>query len=613
MPKAIAFALFAVATALPLAAQQTPVMSLTVDETQAYRKIAFVHETIHVRPGATAELAYPRWIPGEHGPTGPIENVAAIRVHAGATTLAWTRDPDDINTIRIPVPAHTDTITVDFDTLLENTISDHQILLAWNTTVLYPRGIDKRELLIEPTMLVPDTWKQASGLTVISATPGKFTFAPTSLERLIDSPVLAGEFLRTVPLTSKWPAELAFTDDLPADLDHVDDAHAVSIFSALIDQDQALFGFRHWDKFHILVSQSNARPFDGLEHETSPYNGIPEGALGSKAALEQYGFGLLAHEQSHSWCGKYRRAAELYSKPDYQGPERASLLWVYEGLNEYLGALLSTRAGFNDAAFLRDYLASVASNFSISPGRASTPLVDTATEDWVLRSVRGGWRPLRRAQDYYDEGALMWLNADAIIRKGSNDKLSLDDFARRFLGEKDTPPIVHPYTRADVEAALQATFPYDWHSFIEKYVYQVNPHPPTDGIEAAGWRLVYNDTPAKRLSFRGNTISAMASLGMIVSPDGTIADLAPGTPAYGAGLGPGMTILSVDGHSFSAAALEAAIAHPDDDKITLVVRNFDTVATHTLRYGGGMRYPHLERIPDTPDYLTEILAAKPVQ
>src|SRR3984885_7139570 len=444
-------------------AQSTPVptKTLLVDETQAFRRIAFVHEEIRVQPGPLA-LAYPRWIPGEHGPTGPIQNLAAIRVHSGETTLPWTRDPDDINTIKIDVPPNTSKVTVDFDTLLENTISDHQILLAWNTSVLYPRGIDKRELMIEPSVLLPPNWKQGSSIPVTNQSGNRVTFAPTSLERLIDSPVLAGEFFRAVPLSSTWPAELDFTGDSQTAIDNADDAHAFAIFTKLMDQDKAMFGFRHWEKMHILVSQSEARPFDGLEHEDSPYNGLVDAGLSKKDELERFGAELLVHEQSHSWDGKYRRPAELYSKPDYQGPERTSLLWVYEGLNEYIGYLLATRAGFNDAAYARDHLAGIAARFAHEPGRGSTALVDTATENWVLRSADRGWSSLRRGQDYYQEGALIWLRADTIIREQSQDRLSLDDFLRSFLGQRDTQPIVVPYTREDVEASLSAIWKFDW-------------------------------------------------------------------------------------------------------------------------------------------------------
>jgi predicted metalloprotease with PDZ domain len=365
-----------------LTAQSTtvPTMMLVVDETQAFRRIAFVHEQIRVQPGPLA-LAYPRWIPGEHGPTGPIENLAALHVRSGEVTLPWTRDPDHINTIRIDVPPNTNTVTVDFDTLLENTISDHQVLLAWNTVILYPRGIDKRELLIEPSILLPPNWKQGSSLAVTHQAGGRATFAATSLERLIDSPVLAGEFFRAVPLASKWPAELDLTGDSQSAVDEADDAHAFALFGKLIDQDQAMFGFRHWKTMHLLVSQSDAVPYDGLEHEDSPYNAVADAGLSKADELKGVGWPLLAHEQSHSWDGKYRRPAELYSKPDYQGPERTTLLWVYEGLNEYIGMLLDTRAGFNDPTYMRDLLGRAASGFALEPGRATTPLVDTATEN----------------------------------------------------------------------------------------------------------------------------------------------------------------------------------------------------------------------------------------
>jgi predicted metalloprotease with PDZ domain len=614
-PKYFALALVvmtALATNTRAVDSSPPVMTLVVDETQAARRIAFVHEEIRVRPG-TVGLAYPRWIPGEHGPTGPIQQFAALRVHSGSATVPWTRDPDDIYTIRVEVPANTNQISVDFDTLLENSISDQQLLLAWNTVVLYPRGVDKRELMIEPSVLLPADWKQGSSLRVTSQSGSRVNFSPVSLERLIDSPVLAGEFFRVVPLASTWPAELDITGDSQAAVDKADDAHAVALFGKLVDQDRAMFGFRHWQTLHLLVSQSQARPFDGLEHEDSPYAAIGDAGLSKKDQLEKFGWVLLAHEQSHSWDGKYRRPAELYSKLDYQGPERTSLLWVYEGLNEYIGMLLGTRAGFNDAAYMRDYLGRLAGDFSYEPGRATTPLVDTATQNWVLRAPDMGWFSLRRGQDYYDEGALIWLRADTIIREQTKDRLSLDDFLRSFFGQRDTDPIVVGYTREDVEASLSAICPFDWHGFFETNIYQVNSKPPIEGLEAAGWRLVYNATPnndpfySELLPFSYN---GTYSIGLSVKKDGTIFDVLQGSPAYAAGLGPNMTIIAVDGHVYSGDALNESIAHPRNGKISLVIRNFDSVETREIQYAGSVRYPHLEQIPGSHDYLSEILAPR---
>jgi predicted metalloprotease with PDZ domain len=614
-PKCVVYLSLAIIAATSVLAQEvsTPAMTLVVDETQAARRISFVREEIRVQPGDLA-LAYPRWIPGEHGPTGPIEQFAALRVRSGNLTLPWTRDPDDINTIHVEVPAGTNTLTVDFDALLENTISDHQVLLAWNTVVLYPRDIDKRTLMIEPSILLPANWKQGSALHVANQTGTRVKFAPVSLERLIDSPVLAGEFFRAMPLASNWPAELDLTGDSQSAVDKADDAHAASLFGKLVDQDRAMFGFRHWQTLHLLVSQSEAVPFDGLEHEDSPYDAIGDAGLAKKDQLEKYGWPLLAHEQSHSWDGKYRRPAELYAKPNYQGPERTTLLWVYEGLNEYIGMLLATRAGFNDAAYMRDYLGVAAAGFAHEPGRASTALVDTATENWVLRSVAGGWRSLRRSQDYYDEGALIWLRADTIIREQSQGRRSLDDFLRTFFGQRDTEPIVVPYTREDLEAALSAICPFDWHTFFETRVYQVNDKPPTDGLEAAGWRLVYNATPNNE-PFYAQALApdfyyAWYSIGIDVKKDGTIDDVLPGAPASDAGLGPHMTILAVDGHIYSADTLNESIAHPRNGKISVIVRNFDSVESREIQYAGGVRYPHLERIPGTHDYLSEILESE---
>jgi predicted metalloprotease with PDZ domain len=606
---ALVVAMTAIATCAHAQSTSAPAMLLVVDESQAARRIASVHEEIRVRPGNVA-LAYPLWIPGEHGPTGPIQEFAALRIHSGNAPLTWTRDPEEIATVHVEIPANTDRITVDFDTLLENTISDHQFLLAWNTVVLYPRGIDKRQLMIEPSILLPSNWQQGSALVVASQTSNRVNFAPVSLERLIDSPVLAGEFFRVVPLTSTWPAELDITGESQPAVDKADDAHAFTLFGKLVDQDRAMFGFRHWKTLHILVSQSQARPFDGLEHEDSPYNAVGDAALSKKEQLEKFGWPLFAHEQSHSWDGKYRRPAELYSKPDYQGPERSSLLWVYEGLNEYIGMLLATRAGFNDAAYMRDYIGRVAADIAIEAGRISTPLVDTATENWVLRTSDPGWSSIRRGQDYYDEGALIWLRADVQIREQTHGRLSLDDFLRSFFGQSDTDPIVAPYTREDVEGALSAICPFDWHNFFETRVYQVNSKPPTDGIEAAGWRVVYNATPNnERFDSEILPISYFGeySVGMDLKKDGTIVDVFPGTPAYDAGLGPHMTLVAVDGHVYSDDALNELIAHPRNGKISLIVRNFDSVESHEIQYGDGVRYPHLERIPGSHDYLSEIL------
>jgi predicted metalloprotease with PDZ domain len=586
-------------------------MKLVVDETQAARKIAFVHEEIQIKPGAIA-LAYPKWIPGEHGPTGPIQQFAVLKVYAGNTVLPWTRDPEEINTIHVNIPAGVSAINVDFDTLVENTISSHQLLLAWNTTVLYPLGIDKTKLMIQPSLLLPKNWKQASSMSVTGQRDNRVDFAPISLERLIDSPVLAGEFSRVLPLHSSWPAELDITGDSQAAVDNADDAHAVDLFTKLVDQDRAMFGFKHWEKLHLLVSQSAARPYDGLEHGDSPYCAIGDAALSKKDQLEKFGWVLLSHEQSHSWCGKYRRPAELYSKPDYQGPERTSLLWVYEGLNTYIGMLLATRAGFNDATYAREMLANTATYLSNRPARSEIPLVDTATEDWVLRnSDVDGWNDLRRGQDYYDEGALIWLRADTIIRQQTHGGKSLDDFLRNFFGQRDTGPVVEPYTREDVEAALTAICPYDWHGFFEKRVYQVNPQPLTEAIKAAGWRITYNDTQLPEPYYLSHLdVLAGNSIGVLTEKDGSIYDVTPGSPGYEAGLGPKMKIIAVNGHVYSASALNEAISHPRDGKIILIVQNFDSVEIRELKYAGGLRYPHLERIPGIHDYLSEILAPR---
>jgi predicted metalloprotease with PDZ domain len=586
-------------------------MTVLVDARRTAQRLTFVHEEIPVEAG-TLTLAYPKWIPGEHGPTGPIQHVGDLRVAAAGTALHWARDPDDMYSIRVAVPAGANKLTVDFAVTLENTISDHQLLLSWNTVLLYPIDTDKTRFTVAPSVILPSGWKQGSSLHVKQQTADRMEFAPVTLERLIDSPVLAGEFFRSVPLTSTWPAVLDVTADSASALDRSDEAHAFTRFSALIDQDRAMFGYRHWeDTFHVLVSQSDADPYDGLEHEDSPYNGIEDAGLAKTSVLETLGAHLLAHEQSHTWVGKYRRPADLYSRPNYQGPEQTGLLWVYEGLNSYVSTVLATRAGFNDAEYAREMLAAWAASFEYQKVRATTPLEDTAIESRVARNP-GPWRGFHRAQDYYFEGALVWLEADAIIRARTKDARSLDTFLTRFFGGRDTGPIVAPYTREDVETALNEVCPYDWHQFIENRIYRPNPEPPTAGIDAAGWKLVYTATPNRNRFPRGVDAKGVQAytLGITVNAEGVIGDVVPDSPAYQADLGPQMRIMAVDGRAFSIAALAEAIEHPRNGAVSLTVRNFESVRTCDVPYRGGLRYPHLERVPDRPDYLTGILTPR---
>jgi predicted metalloprotease with PDZ domain len=378
-----------------------------------------------------------------------------------------------------------------------------------------------------------------------------------------------------------------------------------------VDEDRAMFGFRHWKALHILVSESDERPYSGLEHEDSPYNAVPDAGLSKRDVLEHLGAPLLAHEQSHSWVGKFRRPAGLYSKRDYQGPEETSLLWVYEGLNQYVSTVLATRAGFNDAAYARDELASWSAFSAHQSARASTPLVDTAVASPVLRNP-GGWQTLHRAQDYYFEGALVWLEADGIIRAESHGARSLDTFLRSFFGQRDTEPIVSTFTRQDVEAALSAVSPHDWHEFFERRIYQVHDAAPTGGLEATGWKLVYTAEPNGDRFLPGGVDRRGVqrySIGLVVANSGNIVDVQPDSPADRAHVGPHTTITAVDGHTFSIDALVDAIAHPGNGKITLLTRSGQSVDSHDLTYAGGLRYPHLERVDGKPDYLTDILKA----
>ncbi len=608
----------------PLLGQSTPGPArISVDLQEAARRIFHVRLVLPAKPGPLT-LLYPKWIPGEHAPDGPIEQLVGLKFTAGGKTIAWRRDDVELYAIHLDVPAGIDAIEASYDYLSPvegdgysaGPTSDPALaVLEWNIVVLYPSGAPTDALSYEASLRLPHGWKFATALSVAKRRGDDIDFSPVSLTRLVDSPVLTGEHFRSLPLATELqpPHHLNIAADNEADLDISPDQLAA--YSNLVREDGALFGARHYDHYDFLLSLTNNFSPNGLEHHESSDERAPETTLIDADKREYYN-SLLSHEYAHSWNGKYRRPAGLVT-PDYEQPMKDDLLWMYEGLTQYLGEMTAARAGLRTPEDYREALASTAAYLDQSPGRTWRPLEDTAVAAPFLYNVSSrNWESWRRSVDFYDEGWLIWLETDIVIRRETHGQKSLDDFCRRFYGAPSTPPKVVPYTLDDVVAALNEVLPYDWRGFFHARVEEIQDHAPMGGITGGGWRLVYNSTPNQHSQIGERVTRTMEmsfSLGMRVSTEsgenGNLADVIPGTPAAEAGLAPGMKLLSVNGTPFSGQVLTDAIhaAQANKKAITVVAQNAGFTRTYEIQYHGGDRYPHLERDPAQPDLLSDTL------
>lgn len=598
---------------------QAASIKLDVDATDAPRKILHAHLTIPAAPGPLT-LLYPKWIPGEHGPTGPITDLVDLRFTAGGQTLTWERDQSDMYTFHLEVPPRAKEVEVALDFLLSaNTsgfssgasASSQLDVLNWNQVLLYPQGRPAEELIFNPTLKLPVGWKFGTALPVTREANSTIKFEPVSLVTLIDSPVASGAHFRHIPLTTG--AAPTHVIDLVSDSDAAlqMSPHDIAGYKQLVSEAYALFGARHYRNYHFLFTLSDQVANFGLEHHESSDDRVQERSL-IDPMLNKLSVTLLPHEYVHSWNGKYRRPADI-TNADYQQPMRTELLWVYEGLTQYLGSILIPRSGLWTDAEFREYLAWNAAYLDARTGRQWRPLSDTAVAAQLLYYASPQWANARRSVDYYDESILVWLDADTRIRQLTNGQRSLDDFCRRFHGGTGGAPAVKTYTFEDVVNTLNEVAPNgDWRAFLNTRVRAVNPHAPMGGIEAGGWQLVFNEQPNDYIGFgeaTRNNLELSFSLGMSLGADGAITDVVPGMVAEQAGLAPWMKIIAVNGRRYSADVMREAVAasKTNNEPLELIVENAEYFKTYRLNYHGGARYPHLERIANRPDLLTQII------
>src|SRR3954465_5176036 len=481
-----------------------PKLTLAVDATEAPRKIFHAKETIPVTPG-TATLYFPKWIPGEHGPTGPIADLAGTKFMAGGKELAWHRDSAEMFTIYVDVPQGVNSLDVSLDFLSPTegqfsggaSATEKLTLVSWNTVLLYPKGWTSDQITVTPSLKLPAGWQYGTALEG-GGTGETLQFTPVSLTTLIDSPVLTGQYFKKFDLDG----DLKHTLNVAADSATALEAKPETIqhFKNLVTETGVLYGARHYNHYDFLLTLSDHTAHFGLEHHQSSDDRIAENGITDPDAMTSHG-GLLPHEMTHSWNGKYRRPAGL-ATPDYQQPMKGELLWVYEGMTQYFGTILTARSGLRSPEQERDAIALTAAALDVAPGRTWRSLGDTAVAAQILYGGPIEWRSWRRGVDFYPESELIWLEADTMIRKQTNGAKSLDDFAKLFVGGKSGPPAVVPYTFEDIVSGLNQVTPYDWRTFLRTRLDRTNDHAPLGGIENSGWKLVYTEQESDYMKAR---------------------------------------------------------------------------------------------------------------
>jgi predicted metalloprotease with PDZ domain len=599
---------------------------LSVDLREATKHIFHAKILLPVTPGPLT-LVYPKWIPGEHSPVGPIVNLTGLFFRAGGQPIAWRRDDVDMFAFHCQIPAGASELEVSLDYVSpsgstagrENPSATAQLaVLNWYTVLLYPQGAKSDDLTYVASLQLPSGWKHGTALPIANETNGTLEFQPASLTTLIDSPVLTGAHMRVIDLSPGQKPEHHINIAAETEVGLEVAPEVVQQWRQLVAETGALFGARHYRHYDFLLAESDNVETDGVEHNESSDNRVPARTLQDPNIADAL-TDLLPHEFTHSWNGKYRRPAGL-ATPNYQEPMKGGLLWVYEGMTQYYGTILSARIGSWTPEHLRENLAWVAAYLDLRKGRSWRDLEDTAVAAQLLYGSAEEYKTWRRDTDYYDEGTLIWLEADTIIRQESKGKKSLDDFCRKFEGGENTGPKIVPYTFDDVVAAMQEIAPYDWRGFFTQRVDSHGPGAPLGGVENSGWKLVYTETPNDSRAageIATHVTDVQFSLGILVRDSGgensdEISDVIPGSPAALAGIAPGMKLVAVNGRKWNSDDLHAAIkqAKGGQAPIDLLIENEDFFQTYHVDYHGGERYPHLEKIGGKLDLLGEIAKMK---
>jgi len=589
-------------------------IKISVDASDNTRGIFRVAETIPISTPGPLTLLYPKWLPGHHANNGPISELAGLEVKAGGKPLIWRRDPVDVYAFHLNVPEGTSQIQAEFQYLAPTDDNQGRVVttpemlnLEWNSVVLYPAGYYVRQINVDASVKLPSDWKEASALDVASRDGATVHFKPVSLDTLVDSPIFAGANVRVETLApgvrlnifADEPEQLAATDE------------QIQFHRNLVTQAVKLFGAQHYDHYDFLLAISEREGGIGLEHHRSSENGVKEGYF-TKWDDNVTARTLLPHEYTHSWNGKFRRPANLWT-PDFRTPMQDTLLWVYEGQTQFWGIVLAARSGLITKQQALDTLAALAARLDTMAGRNWRPLTDTTDDPIIAQRRPKGWVSYQRSEDYYNEGALIWLDADSLIRQLSDGARSMDDFARAFFGVHDRDWGEMLYTFDDVVKTLNQVQPNDWAAFLHARLDNINAHAPLDGFTRGGYQLVYTNTPTDtfKTSEKLRKITDLSySGGFILDKDSNIIEVGWDTPAFNAGLTVGCKLVALDGRAFESDRLKEDIK-AKKSPLKLLVKTGDFYRTVELNYDGGLRYPKLEKTTSGPSSLDALLTAKP--
>jgi len=593
------------------------IIELQVDATNVGQKIFKVHERIPVK-GGRMTLLYPKWRLGAHSPAGfALSQFAGLVISGNRQRLEWKRDPLDVYAFNVDVPAGVTHVDADFEFLspVERNqgaivATPEMLAVHWEALLLYPAGFYAHRVIFRPSLTLPPGWKFAGALESTGEAGAEARFKPVNLEELIDSPIYAGRYFKRIDLDpgAKVPVFLDMFADNPGNLEGT--PQQIQAHRALVQQAYKLFGSHHYDHYDFLMALSDEFSFAGIEHQQSGENGVRTTYFSEWDRQQAWRSNLVSHEYIHSWDGKFRRPADQLTA-NFNMPLQDSLLWVYEGATSYWGHVVGARAGLVEVSQMRDGLAATAALYDHRIGRSWRSLQDTTNEPIITQRRPLGWVSWQRAEDYYSEGELIWLDADTKIRELSGDKRSLDDFARSFFGVQDGRHEPLGYTFRDVVDALNAVQPFEWASFLRARLDGHGPGAPLDGIARSGWKLAYTEQPSNFFkdeeAYRKVTDFSY-SLGFGVDSDGRLVNVVWDSPAFKAGLTGGYTLLAVDGRAFKAELLKAAItaANSGSQPIELLLRKDDRYVTERIDYHDGLKYPHLVRIEGTPDRLAAI-------